>query len=147
MARIIKKFFEEITYIGGLFFFIFLIALFFFAGMRNYSIKLFIVLIGIYIITGIIRIIYFKQRPKKEEYDNFIEKIDASSFPSMHSARITFLCLFTLIFLNLEFFIKAIIIAFGILGVYSRVYLKKHDFVDVIGGILLGIFSLVVFLI
>jgi len=45
------------------------------------------------LLVVLIKWAYFKERPKKKKYDNWIEKIDASSFPSGHTARTTFVCL------------------------------------------------------
>ncbi len=86
----------------------------------------------------IIRMLYFKQRPKKQEYQNIIEKLDASSFPSLHTARMFFfLPLFSYYFSNLHMTLFFII--FAVLVSYSRMYLKKHDWLDIIGGIGLGL--------
>jgi membrane-associated phospholipid phosphatase len=139
MANILlKKFFEEITFLGGLFFYIFLIVLFLILGKEDYALKLFLSLLVIYFLTLVIRIFYFKPRPEKMKYSNFIEKIDASSFPSVHSARTTFLVLFSFFsfFLNSVYLILVLILWFLVL--YSRVYLKKHDITDLLGGIILG---------
>ena len=86
----------------------------------------------------VIRSIYTKNRPDKQEYKNYLEKIDALSFPSWHTARIVYLALiFSYLFnnnlLTLLFTLVAILVA------YSRVYLKRHDYWDVLGGIVLGV--------
>ncbi|MEK6818538.1 MAG: phosphatase PAP2 family protein, partial [Nanoarchaeota archaeon] len=98
----------------------------------------FLSLILIYLITFAIRFIYYKPRPKKQSHKNLLEKLDASSFPSMHSARITLLCLiFTSVYLNLySVLLSALLI---LLVSYSRIYLKKHYFSDLVGGVILGI--------
>lgn len=143
MKLILKKIFEEATFFGGLGFYAFLIILFFVIGKTNYSIKLFLSLIIIYFLTFIIRLFYFKSRPKKEEYRNFLEKIDASSFPSVHAARATFLCFFSILVLNLTLYVNILIFVLFFLVLYSRIYLKKHYLIDVIGGVILGIISLI----
>ncbi len=85
----------------------------------------------------LIRIVYFKNRPKKEEHANFWERLDASSFPSLHAARIVFLAiLFSVYFSNQ--YSTALFTATAALVSYSRVYLQKHDWIDVAGGILVG---------
>jgi len=144
MEKIIKKFFEEISFFGGISFYLFLIILFFIMGWVNYSLRFLFALIIIYFITFLIRLIYFKPRPEKEGYGNFLEKIDASSFPSVHAARATFLCFFGVIISN-NVKISLLIYVLFFLVLYSRIYLRKHYLTDVIGGVLLGLFSLVSF--
>jgi undecaprenyl-diphosphatase len=138
----IKKLMQEITFIGGIIFYLIICLLFLF--IKEYSIFLFLILglFLIYFITLLIRIFYFKPRPKKQEYQNFIQKIDASSFPSVHAARTTFLSLFLLIY-SFNIFITIIALILSVLVFYSRIYLKKHDIVDVFVGIILGIFSFI----
>ena len=148
MANILqKKLFEEITFFGGLFFYLFLIILFFTLGKADYSLKLFLGLLSVYLLTFIIRIFYFKPRPEKVSYNNFLEKIDASSFPSVHAARTTFLFIFLLVFLPSSLIYIILTLILWLLVLYSRIHLKKHDIIDLIGGILTGILSsLIIFI-
>ncbi|MDP3698692.1 MAG: phosphatase PAP2 family protein [Nanoarchaeota archaeon] len=131
----LHQFFRDLTAMGGLAASLLLILLFF-------SSPLLIPLIaGSGITAGIvilIRIFYFKDRPKKETYSNFIERIDASSFPSLHAARIVFLAmLFSTHFANQYLTILCTVTA--ALVSYSRIYLQKHDWIDVAGGAVAGI--------
>ena len=88
-------------------------------------------------IVILIRIFYFKNRPKKETHTNFWERVDASSFPSLHTARIVFLALlFSTYFDNLHLTILCTITA--ALVSYSRIYLQKHDWIDVFAGVVVG---------
>ena len=139
--------FRDITTFGGFVFYCItmLLALIF----QEFTL-LFQLLFGLFftfIVIVLIRTFYFKNRPNKQEYDNFIDKIDASSFPSWHASRIVFLALIfnyffnhntifnnndTKNYLTLLFFITALLVA------YSRIYLKKHDWKDILGGIVLG---------
>lgn len=139
MGIIINLAFKELTFFGGLSFYAFLIVLFALLSHQDYSTKLLFGLFLIYFITLIIRTIYFKPRPKRVEYNNFIEKLNASSFPSVHSARATFLTLFTLLFFSLNSLYTSILLVLWLLVLASRIYLKKHDLFDVFGGFLLGI--------
>ena len=84
-----------------------------------------------------IRTFYFKNRPRKENHTNFIEKLEASSFPSLHTARIVFLALILSFHLN-KIYATIFFIFVALITMYSRVYLKKHDWVDLTGGIILG---------
>ncbi len=85
-----------------------------------------------------IRTFYFKNRPRKENYTNFIGKLEASSFPSLHTARIVFLALILSFHLN-QIYTTIFFIFVALITMYSRVHLKKHDWADLTGGIILGI--------
>ena len=133
-----NDFFRDLTSFGGTYFFIFAIILFLLLN----EIRIFkILLIGLfltYIISFVIRICYFKNRPNKEKYTNFIMKIDASSFPSVHSMRAIFMAI-----IISKFFANPIMIIFLLLWAlivsYSRVYIKKHYWIDIIVGLIIGI--------
>ncbi len=103
-------------------------------------------LLGFFItgaITILIRSFYFKNRPKKQSYTSYIEKMDASSFPSWHSSRAVLLSLlFAQIIPNLV--IQYFLFLIALLVIYSRIYLKRHDITDVIGGIVLGVLTFLI---
>ena len=65
-------------------------------------------------------------------------KIDASSFPSVHSMRAIFMAI-----IISKFFANPIMIIFLLLWAlivsYSRVYIKKHYWIDIIVGLIIGI--------
>ena len=133
--KLINEFFRDVTAIGGLAASVLLTLLFI-------SSPLLIPLIAGSVITAaivvLIRIFYFKNRPKKETYTNFWERIDASSFPSLHTARIVFLAmLFSIHFANQYLAILCTITA--VLVSYSRIYLQKHDWIDILAGIVVGV--------
>ena len=101
---------------------------------------LFVGVILMYLFTIIIRLVYFKNRPDKFAYRNVIEKIDAASFPSLHAARTGFLSVFfAYYFNNISISVILAVLALGIL--FSRVYLRKHDFMDVLAGAVLGVLA------
>src|SRR3989344_4854621 len=135
LQKQINEFFRDVTAMGGLAASLLIILLF----MTS---PLLVPLIAGSMLTAafvlIIRIFYFKPRPKKEEFTNFWQKIDASSFPSLHTARIVFLAiLFSVYFSNL--YSTVLFTVTAALVSYSRVYLQKHDWIDIVGGIALGI--------
>ncbi|MGV8150727.1 MAG: phosphatase PAP2 family protein [Candidatus Woesearchaeota archaeon] len=111
------------------------------------AIRIILGIIGVMIISYLIKILFFKQRPKKQSTDTFIKRIDASSFPSVHSARITtFVFWIILYFGNIYLSVFAALI--GISVAYSRVYLKKHYWNDVTGGIVIAIIiNMIIYLI
>jgi len=90
-------------------------------------------------ITGsIIKIVFPKKRPTGQSYKNVLEKIDAGSFPSLHTSRITvvYLTLFAttpLVGLKTGFIIVILLVSI------SRIYLKKHYPIDVLGGLICGV--------
>ena len=131
-------FFRDFSALGGVW--IYLLAVVVFLIRKEYQLvkRLFVGLILLYIIVILIRSFYFKHRPNKLGYSSFIGKIDASSFPSQHSSRITFMSAVLAVYYNTTTF--CIALAFiAILVIYSRVYLKKHDVIDVIAGIGIGL--------
>jgi len=138
---ILRKIFEEITMLGGILFYLLVIILFFLIKKQVIYLSLIFSLAIIYLTTLIIRLFYYKPRPKRIPYRNLLEKIDSSSFPSIHAARATTL----FIIISLSFVLKIpIIILFFItvlLVLYSRINLKKHDPIDITAGVLLGIIS------
>jgi len=90
------------------------------------------------VVGSIIKIVFPKKRPTGQSYKNILEKIDAGSFPSLHTSRITivYLSLFastTLLSLKIGFIIVIMLVGF------SRIFLKKHYPVDVLGGLICGL--------
>ena len=132
------NFFRDISILGGPFFYIILLI---FLLILNHSLfkKLFLALILIYAFSLTLRYFFFKERPVKEIYTNLIEKLDASSFPSLHAGRATALSLFA--YFNLTFNLFIFILILTLIILYSRIYLKKHYFKDILAGILIGILS------
>lgn len=147
MSKLIKKIFDELTFFGGIAFSLFLILLLFILGRVRDSLNIFIGTIIIYFITLIIRLFYYKKRPNYESYNNFLEKLDSSSFPSVHAARIMFLVIYALISFNILLYVKFLLGIIFILVIFSRIYLKKHDMVDIFGGIIVGILTSIISLI
>lgn len=133
-----RRLLEEVTCLGGVVFYtLVLIALVVF---EQYSIffSLFLIFLIIYAVTAIIRIFYFKNRPEKMEHHSFLGRMDASSFPSVHAARVTVLAIFLIVLFpgNPRMAILAILL--GLLVLYSRIYLKKHDYIDLLAGVIIG---------
>jgi len=81
------------------------------------------------IIWWAVKYFFFKPRPKPMSYSNWYEKILASSFPSLHSARTFGLFLFSYFYTNL-YVAFWFLIFWGLIS-YSRVYLKKHFCIDI----------------
>lgn len=128
---------REITMLGGFFFCGLVVVAFFALGFTKEALQL---LVGFAIITAlvvIIRMVYFRERPKRVDHTNFIERIDASSFPSLHTARIVFVAFFVGMTWPLLLW-KVFLVFIVLLVAYSRIYLRKHDWIDVVVGAALG---------
>ncbi len=88
------------------------------------------------IIGASIKLFFFKARPKPMKYNNWKEKILAGSFPSLHSERTFLLFLFSLYFTN--YYVVFWFFLFWVLIAYSRVYLKKHYWIDILWWVILA---------
>lgn len=132
------NFFYDLTALGGVLFYFLVTSFFLLKKEYSYFFKLSFGFILLYTIVIIIRYLYFKERPKKYNYSNAVEKIDASSFPSLHVTRMTFVSAILMSYLN-DFFYSIIISIFIAAVGYSRIYLKKHDLMDVLSGIIVGL--------
>ena len=136
--ELIHGYTRDITSLGSIVINALIILLFYLLGyvaMGN------ILLIGCILCTllpTIIRSLYFKERPNHQKYKTFIERLDASSFPSIHAMRAFFLAtIFFSFFNNLFATIFFFLLATGV--AYSRITLHKHDFIDVFSGAAMGI--------
>ena len=128
----------EFTSFGGIIIYILTSIIFLFLGNFGMFYRLLTGLLLIYFIVIIIKIFYFKNRPQKYKYSNFIERIDASSFPSVHGARSAFLAAALIQFFG-NFAISIMLILLGAMVAYSRIHLKAHDIKDITAGIILGL--------
>ena len=129
---------KDVTALGGLPIFLIVTIVLFIFKYETLAKQLFAALIVCYSLTAVIRFFYFKSRPKQEVYRNIIEKIDASSFPSLHSMRATILA----VLLSAEFSNMALIILFSVsaFSVYlTRILLRRHYFIDVVCGAVFGV--------
>lgn len=131
-------FFRDFSTFGGFLFYLLALLVALISQQFNLFLRLLLGLVLIMLVSVLIRVFYFKHRPKKQAYKSFIERIDASAFPSIHTARFIFL---SLVFIS--FFKNSLVTAFFLLLMalvpYSRVYLKKHDWQDLLGGLVLAI--------
>ena len=127
---------SEITFFGGLPFYLSLLIASYLFSVEWLTFKLALGLLALHIIPIVIRLFYHKNRPNKEEYGNLLERLSASSFPSVHSARAFFLGI-TLFEISLPLGIFMTLAA--ALVAFSRVYLRKHYLLDVLAGALLGL--------
>lgn len=136
--KIVNIIFNDLTIFGSVVFQGFLFALFFVLGEFFLALQLFISIIVVYLVALSIRYFYHKDRPNKESYKTLLEKLDASSFPSMHSMRAAIL----LIIIPYYYQSILVFILFAVLAIiiwFSRYIIKKHYFIDILAGIILGL--------
>lgn len=138
--KYLDVFFRDITSLGSFAFHFFLILFLLALGNLILVWQLLFSFFFTLLATTVVRMFYFKDRPHKQSHANFIEKIDAASFPSLHTARTVAMVLIVLNTLQ-NHAVTAFLVAFSALIIYSRVYLKKHDWEDVAGGIILGVIT------
>ena len=129
---------QDIKALSGLPIFAVLIVLTFLLGEINLSGQLLLGLAFACTLTVIIRIVYFRERPDKQKYKSFLQKIDASSFPSLHAMRAAVLAtILAVYFANILLTVIFILCAIGVAT--SRLLLKRHHFSDVFVGLVLGV--------
>ena len=141
ISNILKDILKTISRLGTVEFFIIIIFITYTLEFEKLTKQL---IVGLLIMTFIaipIRYYLFKERPNKIKYSNFLEKIKASSFPSMHSARFGFIVTAVYISTKNISLLFVLLSLFGLL-VFQRVYEKKHDMYDIIGGIILALTTL-----
>lgn len=135
---------RDITTFGGLPFFGAVILFLFFLGNQIFLLSQLI--IGLIIIIGIaviIRSFYYKPRPKELTHNSWLERMEASSFPSIHAARAWFLVfVFGNYFQNTG--IWALLSTAAIAICYSRLHMKRHDVWDLAAGTVLAIICYIV---
>lgn len=143
LQKQLQDFWRDITSIGSTLLYFIITLPFFAADKTSIALQLITGYFLIYLVAGAIKLVYFKNRPAKENYTNFAEKIDASAFPSIHSARTIFMAL-TLGKMFDTTIITAFFLAVTALVCYSRIAIKKHYWSDVIGGIVLGLLTFLI---
>ena len=135
--KFIDEFMRDVTAFGGFFFTGLVVLATFALGYYLLSFKLILGFVILIALVVLIRMVYFRERPNRVSHTNFLERIDASSFPSLHSARVVFMVLV----LGTAWPILPWLVFVGfvaVMVVYSRIYLRKHDWIDVTVGAVLG---------
>ena len=140
IPKVGTEFFRDLTALGGFTFYGLIMVLC--LGLKEYSLfwLLFWGLVIEVAVVVAIRSFYFKKRPKPQDYHTFIQKLDASSFPSLHTARVVLLWFVFSSFFN-NYVVTSVLCIAGLLIAYSRIYLQKHDWWDLLGGAVLGVGS------
>ena len=132
----LKPFFTFITLFGLPFFYAPLIV-YLLRVTPSLAIRLTIAIVAIEAICAIIKLVYPKERPVPLPRKTLFQKYESGGFPSIHTARIVAVS----IVVSRAYENQAVIFAFALLALcvaYSRIYLKKHDLIDVAGGFVIG---------
>ena len=129
---------EDISTLGASPFYIFLVVLFLILGFTKLFFWMAIGFVVAHVIVIIIRWLFPKTRPKKVRYQNFVEKIDASSFPSHHSLRMAMMVIFLALFFK-NIYLTVFMISTALVVLFSRYYLKRHYIFDILGGAGIGV--------
>ncbi len=133
-----RSFFEDVTALGGAALTTLLALFVFFLNIVPLWYQVTLGLIIIPVVSVVIRHFYFRPRPRIEPHTTWAEKMYASSFPSIHSARIWFVA--AMLSLSLKNpFIAIVLLLVAFLVSYSRVTLEKHDSIDGVAGTVLGL--------
>jgi membrane-associated phospholipid phosphatase len=136
--KILNQILDDFSFFGSLPFYVFMVIVTYF--LSNYELLLrliYTLLIGT-IVVIIVKNIHYKDRPQREEFTIFMEKMVASSFPSTHSTTITTLAImFNLAYPNFWLLFISLIIC--VLVYLQRYISKKHFVIDIIGGIIISI--------
>ena len=129
---------RDATALGSLAIYGFIALFFLLTGSIDVFAQFAIGLILLYAIISPLRIIFFRKRPHAQKFKGLITKIDAGSFPSMHSARSVLLAIL-LVQVFTEPLIRALIVLGVLAVVVTRVLLKRHHVSDALGGVGVGI--------
>ncbi len=129
---------QDIKALGGFPLYGILIVISFLIREVRLSAQLLVGLILAFAVTVLLRIMFFKQRPLKQSFRNFIQKVDASSFPSLHSMRAGVMATLLALFFNNAWFTLVLGLC-AVTVAASRVKLKRHFVADVVAGLILGV--------
>lgn len=128
---------RDTTALGGLAIYVVIALIFFMLGNYHVFVELVVALALLYVVIAIIRTLFFRKRPDRQKYSGFFTRIDAGSFPSMHSARSLVLA----VVLGTVFTQATVrvLLAIAVLAVAcTRIRLKRHYASDVIAGLIIG---------
>ncbi|MBI4018648.1 MAG: phosphatase PAP2 family protein [Candidatus Aenigmarchaeota archaeon] len=133
-----KNFVSDASVLGGLPFYAVLMA---YLGIADSALA-FRMLMALGILFSIVysvKFLYFKRRPDvhKNHFPTLLERLENSSFPSVHAARATLL--YMAFFFGKDYIMSAVGLLLLASVAASRVALKRHYLSDVGAGILIGV--------
>lgn len=136
--KLLSKILDDFSMFGSTPFYLFVTIAAFYLGNTTLAFRLvYGGLIGIIVIL-IIKTVHYKDRPQKEEFTLFIDKLMASSFPSSHSMVVTGIAI--LLSISYPDILIILLLSFISLIVFIQRYIrKKHFVIDIIGGMIISI--------
>ncbi len=132
----VTNFFRDITSMGGIWVYLLFSLFIYLLVGKEVAQELVLTLVVTYVIAVLVRLVYFKERPSHEQHTTLLQRIDASAFPSIHAARASGAAFLIAVFLPQ---VKVLGVCVAVLICLSRVYLRKHDWIDVGVGALMGV--------
>ena len=98
-----------------------------------------------YALGSIVKLLYHKPRPEPQHATNWLQKIDASSFPSIHTANSMILAFWGILSVLqswsqniIGYMVICLWFSFFVTISVSRVVLKKHFPIDIVAGSIFG---------
>jgi len=140
--KLLATLLDEFAFFGGIPFYVLVTLFAYFIGQKELYLALIYCFLLSFIIKLIITSLHYKERPRKQEFTIFMEKILASSFPSTHSINSTILAALLIITFQLRWIVITTL-TFAILVFIQRYVSKKHYFIDILGGILIAIAEII----
>jgi len=134
----LEEFWQDVKALGGIPFYLLIMLLFIILGDYKTTLVLGLGVVLSYSLTILIRMLYFKERPQKVKYKTFVQKIDASSFPSLHVMRVVVLGLVLALTISAPLFSMLAVLCI-LLVAKSRIKQQRHHFSDTVGGMIFGI--------
>src|SRR3989344_6329120 len=119
----LHEFFRDLTALGGMSFYALMLLFILLFQQYGIFLDLALGLLLMLVVLLLIRTFYFKARPLPQDHHTFLQKIDASSFPSLHTARIFFLALYLSVVWN-KIYITIFLLIIASSVSYSRIYLQ-----------------------
>lgn len=115
------------------------------SSVRQLLVNLFIALILDIIVVAVLKAITRRRRPSENKDDMFVTiSVDKFSFPSGHATRAIMLSVLLPIQYDLWLLLSLLLICWSVAVCVTRVLLRRHHVLDVLGGTGVGILEAVV---
>ncbi|MDO8481388.1 MAG: phosphatase PAP2 family protein [Nanoarchaeota archaeon] len=136
--KLASKILDDFSLFGSMPFFLLVTLIAGFAGNSSLFERLAYSFLISFITIVTIKGLHYKERPQKEEFNMFMERVVASSFPSTHSLAVTSLALLVVISYPYTWVIS--LAAMLCCLVYLQRYVsKKHFVIDIVASIAIAI--------
>lgn len=135
----IKEFWGSITLCGlPLFYFLLILILSQFSPLLHTETAL-ITFVALELFCFLLKVLIPKKRPETTIKRIYVTLYHERSFPSVHTARISLLAIIVLTLFPTNLLLTSLFLLMVMFVGYSRVLLHEHDFVDIFGGVFVGI--------